>query len=156
RLRFREIWGYLLPGQGDRWPERAPITDLCLFDLNLDATGRLEGESKINVKAIERASARGIRTHLVVACSGNKSLLHFTLSPRYGVRQALLADLAELPRRHRVNGVQLDLEGPRAEDREDLLSFFRDLRKQLPAEVVLSVAIPAKTRDDGAAFRYAD
>src|SRR5262245_56530571 len=122
KLRFREIWAYLMPGAESRWAPEAPITDLGLFDFSLDPTGRLKG--KANQKAIERAAARGIRTHLVIASSGNKSLLHLALSPRYGVRQALLADIAELPRRHRVSGVQLDLEGPRTEEREDLLSFI--------------------------------
>jgi hypothetical protein len=153
KLRFREIWAYLLSKEA-QWPAKAPITDLCLFDLSLDVTGRLKGD--VNVKAVERASARGIRTHLVIASSGNKSLLHFALSPQYGVRQALLAEIAELPRRHAVNGVQLDIEGPRVEERADLLSFIRDLRQKLPAEVVLSLAIPAKTRDEDAAYRYAD
>ena len=154
KLRFREIWAYLMPGEMKRWSEAAPITDLGLFDFSLDATGTLTG--KANAAAIERAARKGIRTHLVVATSGNKTLLHLVLSPRYGVRKVLIEALAQLPRKYRADGVQLDFEGPRAEEREDLVSFVRELRAALPPESLLSLAIPAKTSEVKSAFVYAD
>jgi glycosyl hydrolase family 18 (putative chitinase) len=154
KLRFREIWAYLMPGEMRRWTDAAPITDLCLFDFGLDPTGTLTG--KANTAAIERASRRGIRTHLAVASSGNKTLLHLVLSPRYGVRKALIEALARLPRKHRANGLQLDFEGPREEEREDLVSFVRELRAALPPETLLSLAIPAKTSEGKSAYVYAD
>ncbi len=154
KLRFREIWAYLLPGEESHWSDAAPITDLGLFDFSLDATARLTG--KANLKAIDRAKALGVRTHLVLASSGNRSLLHLALSPRYGARQALLAELAALPRRHPVDGVQIDIEGPRAEERADYVSFVRELRAALPEKTLLSLALPAKTRDSPAAIVYGD
>ncbi len=154
KLRFREIWAYLMAGEESHWSDAAPITDLGLFDFSLDATARLTGRA--NLKAIDRAKALGVRTHLVLASSGNRSLLHLALSPRYGARQALLAELAALPRRHPVDGVQLDIEGPRAEEREDYVSFVRELRAALPEKSILSLALPAKTRDAPAAIVYGD
>jgi len=154
KLRFREIWAYLMPGEESLWLEGAPITDLGLFDFSLDPTGRLAG--KANSAAIQRARREGVRTHLVVASSGNKSLLHLALSPRYGVRPALLAEIAQLPARHPVDGVQLDLEGPRPEEQADLVSFVRELRSALPEGRRLSLALPAKIADSPGAYVYAD
>ncbi len=154
KLRFREVWAYLMPGEMGRWSDAAPITDLGLFDFTLDATGGLSGRA--DAAAIERAARRGIRTHLVVATSGNKTLLHLVLSPRYGVRKALIESIARLPRKFKADGVQLDFEGPRAEERADLLSFVRELRSAMPRESRLSLAIPAKTADSGGAYVYAD
>lgn len=153
-LRFREVWAYLLPGDESRWSDEAPISDLALFDFGLDAAGKLKG--KPNLKAIERAARRGIRTHAVVASSGNSTLLHLALSPHYGVRRVLLESIAALPGKHGVNGVQLDLEDARPEERADLVSFVRDLRAALPAGTILSLALPARTRDTAGAFVYAD
>jgi spore germination protein len=154
KLRFKEIWAYLMPGEESLWPEVCPITDLGLFDFSLGPTGHLTG--KANLRAIERAAKIGVRAHLVIASSSNKSLLHLALSPAYGVRQALLSEIALLPRRHAVNGIQLDLEGPRAEERADLLSFVRELRGALPAGIRLSLALPAKTSDTPGPYVYAD
>lgn len=154
KLRFREVWAYLMPGEEALWRPGTPITDLGLFDFSLGPTGRLSG--KANARAIERASREGVRTHLAIASSGNKTLLHLALSPRYGVRQALLAEIARLPRLHPVNGIQLDLEGPRAEERADLVSFVRELKAALPGDTVLSLALPAKTSDGPGAFVYSD
>jgi spore germination protein len=154
KLPFREVWSYILPGEQKYLEPGKPITDIGLFDFNLDHAGRLVG--KANTAGIERAAALGIRKHLVVASSGNKSLLHLTVSPRGGVREKLIDDIARLPRRHAVDGVQLDLEGPSPEDRADLVSFIRALRAALPAGCLLSLALPAKKADDPAGYVYAD
>lgn len=154
KLRFQEIWAYLMSGEEKLWSRAAPLTDIALFDFSLDAIGRLHGN--VDTRALTRARGQGIRTHLVIASAGNQSLLHLALSPAYGVRKALLASIAALPRKYPVDGVQLDLESPRVEEREDLLSFIRELRAALPPGILLSLAIPARTSDLKRAYRYAD
>lgn len=154
KLLFDEVWAYLMPGEESAWDDRQPLSDLCLFDFSLDANAELKG--KANDRAIQRAAARGIRTHLVVAAAGNASLLHLALSPKYDARKALLEAISALPRKHPAQGVQLDFEGVGSADWDAFLSFARELRAKLPPGVLFSLAIPARTRDTGRAFAYGD
>jgi spore germination protein YaaH len=153
-VRFQEVWAYLLPGEEALWSAAAPITDLALFDFSLDSAGRLKG--KVNRTAMERARGRGLRTHIVVAASSGPTLLHLALSPRYPARAELLRGLTELARTSGADGLQLDFEGARSEERGDFVSFVKDLRAALPRGTVLSLALPAKTRDAPGAIVYAD
>jgi len=154
RLLFDEIWAYILPGEEKYLSPAKALTDLGLFDFSLDHAGRLQG--KANEAGIARAAALGIRTHLVIASSGNRSLLHLAVTPRYGVRKKLIEAISRLPLRHRVQGVQLDLEGPSPEERQELAGFIGELRDALPPGCVLSLALPAKSADEPAGYVYAD
>ena len=149
---WQEIWGYLMPGEESRWKDATPLTDLALFDYRLSETGRLKG--KPNRKAIARAQRLGVRTHLVIAAAGNKSLLHLALSPRHGVRGELMKEILALPERHKVTGVQLDFEGLRAEEWTHLASFSRELKSRWPRQVWLSLALPARTKATGGERLY--
>ena len=152
RLGFQEIWGYLMPGEESRWKDDTPLTDLALFDYRLSETGSLKG--KPNQKAITRARRLGIRTHLVIAAAGNKSLLHLALSPRHQVRGELRKEILALPERHKVTGVQLDFESLRREEWTHLASFCRELKSSWPRSVWLSLALPARTRATGGERLY--
>ncbi|MBI4586072.1 MAG: hypothetical protein HY717_18845 [Planctomycetes bacterium] len=143
---FQEVWGYLMPGEEERWRPEARLTDVALFSHRLDEIGQLTG--KLPEKTLKLAQSRGARAHLVVASSGQRSLLHFLLEPRYGLRQQWIEDLAELARQergHPVAGFQLDLEGLRSQDRSNFLSFLRELRAALPERLIFSLALPART-----------
>ena len=153
-IRFREIWAYLMPGEDGRWRDSMPLTDIGLFDFSLDAEGKLQG--KPNAKAIERAQKLDVRPHLAVATSGNASLFHLILTPRFGVRDELIAALADLARRNTGCGLQIDFEGARRKDREPLVAFLQALRAALPSETRLSLALPAKTKDTPGPYVYAD
>ena len=155
-LLFREIWTYIYPGEERRLSAELPITDICLFDFSLDETGRLYG--KANTEGLKKAKALGIRTHLAIASSGNKSLFHLALTSLYGVRMRLIAGIAHLPRQHAVDGIQIDFEGLHPREGPALVGFMGELKKALPRGTILSMALPAKKTDEAksSAFVYAD
>jgi len=144
---WQEVWGYLMRGEQSRWKDDTPLTDLALFDYRLSETGHLQG--KPNRKAIARAGRLGVRTHLVIAAAGNKSLLHLVLSPRHAVRGELMEEILALPELHKVTGVQLDFEGLRREEWQHLASFAREVKSRWPPQVWLSLALPARTNANG-------
>ncbi len=139
---FREIWGYLMDGEDARWVETAPITDLCLFNFRLGHRGEVIGE--IDPETLQLARKRGVRTHLVIASSGQKSLLHFVLNPNYRAQHRFLGDILSVVRRHEVDGLQLDFEGILPEDRWNFIAFVKRLRDRLPGDLIFSLALPAE------------
>ncbi len=153
-LRFREVWAYLYRGEEDRWRPEMPITDLCLFNFGLDEVGHVEGQ--LDTPFLQKVQAAGVRAHLVVASSGKRSLFHFLLEPRYGVTERVVSELVDLAERYPAEGLQLDFEGLRPEDRQNLVSFIRRLRDRLRAGCILSLALPAKTKTSGSAYHYRD
>lgn len=153
-LSFAEIWAYLYRGEEEHWDESLPVTDLCLFNFRVDDTGRVEGD--LDPEFAGRVRSRGVRTHLVVAASGKRSLFHFLLDPRHPARDRLLAELAELPRRYPVDGLQLDFEGLRPEERESLVAFLEIMARRLPERCIFSLAVPAKISSSSSAYHYRD
>ncbi len=150
---FREIWAYLMVGEEKHWTQEAAVTDVGLFEYRLDDVGRPFGY--IPASTIRLVRRRGARAHLCVASSGQKSLLHFLLDPKYGARPRFISDLVELARKYPVDGFQLDFESLRAEDREHYIAFLRDLRMRLPTDMTFSLAMPARHREKlNDAFRY--
>lgn len=150
---FREIWAYLMVGEEKRWTQEAAVTDIGLFSYRLDDVGRPVGH--IPASTIRLVRRRGARAHLCVASSGQKSLLHFLLDPKYGARPRFISDLVELARKVPVDGFQLDFESLRTEDREHYIAFLRDLRMRLPRGMTFSMALPARHREKlNDAFRY--
>ena len=143
-LRFREIWGYLMAGEDDRWIEEAPITDVCLFNFRLGDRGEILGN--LQEKTLRLARQRGVRAHLVIASSGQKSLLHFLLNPYYRARNQFIGDIVRVARRHKIDGLQLDFESLLVEDRFHFIAFVQELRSQLPAGISFSLALPAEVK----------
>jgi spore germination protein YaaH len=154
RLAFQEIWAYLFPGEEERWDPAAPLTDLCLFSHHLDAAGRLQG--RLPEAALERARAAGLRTHLVLASSGQASLLHFLLDPAGPQREILLGEVVALAGTGATGGFQLDLEGLLLDDRAHLVGFLRELRARLPSRLRFSLALPAHTGKERNAYDYGE
>ncbi|MEM7231154.1 MAG: glycosyl hydrolase family 18 protein [Planctomycetota bacterium] len=152
-LTFREIWGYVYGGEEKYWTESLPITDLCLFNYQVDDTGRLVG--KVNPHFLRRVRARGVRTHLVVAAASKKALFHFLFSPDYPHRRRFQKSLVDLAGKHPIDGFQLDFEGLRKEDYKNFVGFLRELKSALPARLVFSLALPARTKS-APHFHYRD
>lgn len=136
---FSEIWAYLMAGEEEFLDPSLPVSDIGYFGAGLSSEGQLTGVP-------DRRSLDGIytgRVHLVVADS-NSALLHFCLNPRYPVRNRLLEDIAEAA--GEFDGVQIDFEAVRENDRENFFSFLGELKARI-APKPLSAALYARTRD---------
>ena len=146
-LRFREIWGYVLDGREADLAKARPVSDVGYFGAGVNAFGQLTGVP-------DRNKLRGYaaRAHLVVALLSNQSLTHFTLHPRYGVRDRLLAEIvaASVP----YDGVQLDYESIHRDDMDAFIDFLIALREAIPQKV-LSIALPARVSASHDWFGYA-
>jgi spore germination protein YaaH len=134
-----------MAGEEERWDAGARLTDVGLFHFRLGDRGELAG--KLDERTLELARSRGARTHLVIASSGQKSLLHFLLNPNYRARNSFVGEIAALARRHRVDGLQLDFESVLAEDRWHFISFLEELRALLPDGMLFSLALPARDEE---------
>ena len=125
------------------------VSDVFLFSLRLDETGQLSGkvrESSLVAARSRLGGGRRVRVHLVVASSGQKGLLHFVLDPRYGRRSDLVSRLAALVREHSLDGLQIDFESLRLEDRGHFIEWLGQLRAALPKGTIFSIALPARDR----------
>lgn len=152
-VQFSEIWGYLMAGEHAKWSRSAPITDVCLFNFKLDDTGKIVG--KLSEETVKLARQRRARSHIVIASSGQKTLMHFLLNPNYRAQNRFLGEILALVRRHGADGLQLDFESILPGDRWHFISFVKKLRSALPDGMVFSLALPARTTESpDNALRY--
>ena len=149
---FREIWAYLLRGEEAELTASEPITDLCYFGLNLARNGRLA--EMVARPRVVLQNGRRPAVHLVIAELTNQALMHFSLSPQYGVRPLLVEDIRRAA--EGFDGVQIDFEAVSRDDADLFADFLKELRGSLPAGKRLSVAVPARTEPVAAdAYDYA-
>ncbi len=147
---FREIWAYLLRGEERELTGAEPITDLCLFGVNLARDGRIRETIARPSVTMNDGSQPAI--HLVIAELSNQALMHFALDPRYGVTPLLVEDICRIV--NDFDGVQIDFEAVARDDAEVFHDFLRVLRSRLPAGKQLSIAVPARTKLIADAYDY--
>jgi spore germination protein len=142
KVRFGEIWGYLLKGEEDQVRGDEPFTDLCYFCSSITSEGRLSGSCV--PPALQWKRKRAPRLHMVVAVIGNPALVRKCLDPKGAARGAFIADI--LSASGKFDGVQIDFESLPPSDGTAYLEFLKELRKQLHPSKCLSVAIPARRK----------
>jgi spore germination protein len=134
---FGEIWGYVVTGREDALTNTLPLSDIGYFAAEVDSYGKLTDiprRSKIKFPG---------RVHLVVVCN-SRSLTHFVLLPGSVHRKELIADLLEATKDY--DGLQIDFENIPKLDGDTFVSFLKDLRKGLPSNKMLTIALPARNK----------
>lgn len=148
-IAFTETWAYLMKGEEKYITGDEALTDIGYFSARVNDIGRLE-------TVIPRPSLPGrvkhARIHLVISAPANKALMYFCLTRDRQTRSDLIADIVAYTRP--FDGVQIDFEVMRPEERTAYLSFLSEIRRKLPPNKVLSVAVPARTAVTNDAFPY--
>ncbi|MFY0407548.1 glycosyl hydrolase family 18 protein [Solicola sp. PLA-1-18] len=150
------VTGYAVEGDAAAITRDAgALTTVGVDGVNISATGRGVGRPTAPVRALRaRAHREGLRTELLVA---NYSDAIGDFDP-VAARRLLGSDanrrrvarrLAATVRRGGWDGVQVDLESLGAGDRRGLTRFVAELRRRLPADASLSMAVMASTSTRG-------
>jgi spore germination protein len=147
---FGELWAYLLRGEEGRLTGAEPITDLCLFGVNITRDGRIR--ETVARPAVTMVDGSRPAIHLVIAELSNQALMHFALDPRYGVAPLLVEDICRIAKD--FDGIQIDFEAVAREDAEVFRAFLGSLKSRLPAGKKLSIAVPARTKQIADAYDY--
>jgi spore germination protein YaaH len=143
-----EVWAYIVEGGEKAYTGKEPITDACYFRAIINYRGELVGAKEFPAFV---PLTEGVRKHLVVAELSNTALTHFFLQPDFKVREKLLIDIAKSS--EGFEGVQIDFESVHCDDKNLFFDFLRDLRGKIGGKM-LSVAVPARTRQVKDAFDY--
>ncbi len=133
-----EVWAYLMKGEESYFPAASPITDVACFSAAVNGNGHLEGGHL----APPALPANHLRYHLVVTMPWNPTLAHIYLDPELPFRDRIIADIVQ--RSKPYDGIQIDFEGVSKEDGTNYLNFLAAVRKVLPKEKLLSVAVMAR------------
>ena len=134
---FGEVWGFALQERSEEIDLDAPVTDIALFTATLNNYAELD--------AVPRRSSLPSfagRVHLTFACD-SRALVHFVLDKDLGFRKGFETSLAEAAAD--FDGLCIDMEYIPARDRENFLTFLRDMKKAIGGKI-LSVCVPARTR----------
>lgn len=147
--KFTYQWVYLMQGEESSYSPTMPITDIGYFSAGISSTGRLGAVPK-------RPTLKGYtgRIHLVVAETGNYALSHMVLNPEFGRRDRLVSDIVKGAESY--DGVQIDFEAIIPSDRAHFTDFIAELKKALPKDKILSLALPARRKTVEDAFSYRD
>jgi spore germination protein YaaH len=146
---FNEIWGYLMRGEETKLAGDDCFTDIGYFSIGVNYKGKLTSP----VKPPELKSLKKARIHLVVTELSSTPLSHFCLNPSYGVRDRLVDEIVRACRE--FHGVQIDFESVAGDDGPFFVDFLKQIRKKLPSEKILSVALPARRKKVNDAYDYA-
>lgn len=149
-FRFSEIWAYVLAGEEGKLKGTEPITDLAYFSAPVTETGRVTRE--LTLDKLPKALRSRCRVHLVISAPNNRSLMYWCLSKDREAKQDLLNDILRLSAPY--DGVQIDFETIRPEDRHAFWDFLKELKSRLPRNKILSVGVLARFKDTQDAFNY--
>ncbi len=150
-FKYREIWGYLMKGEEKYLHGSSePLTDIAYFSAQINEIGRITEAPDLQ-KIPEDVRAKR-RIHLVISTPANRSLLYWCLGRDMETREGLISDLLRFSQPY--DGLQLDFESIRTEDKEAYWGFIKELKARLPKHKILSVALPARTKETGDAFSY--
>ena len=149
---FREVWGYLMKGEEQYVTGQEPITDLCYFSARVNDIGRLDETLNPPRLPSPQGLQRDRRYHLVISAPASKTLMYFCLNKDLATREGLTNDIVRLG--GPFDGVQIDFEAMRPEERPAYVAFLANLKRRLGPNKVLSVALPARTHRSDDAFDY--
>ena len=149
-LVFNEIWGYLIRGHESDFKGTEPFTHICYFSASIANNGRIT--ETVARPQLPSGPGAAPKIFLVVTELSNQALLHFALSPDYGLRPLLVSDVCRVS--SDFDGVQIDFEAVSPDDAQPFWDFLQELRNQLPAGKSLSVALPARTAPRDDAYSY--
>lgn len=142
---FKEIWAFytnFYSAGENQIDSNAQITDVALFGAEIGSYGNLENiPSKARLRKAAGGGFNG-RVHLTFACS-SRGVTHFCLDGKYDIREPLLGAIAAAA--HGFDGVVCDLEYIPARDKDNFLSFLKDLKERLGRRM-LTVCVPARTK----------
>ncbi len=139
---FKEVWGYLMEGEERFFKADFPVTDIGYFCARLDDEGKIH---KIpNYSFLQQKTGKKPKIHCVITADYNRSLMHWCLKKDLETRDALIAQIVEIGKT--FDGVQIDFESIRSQEREAFVLFLQQIRKILPKEKSLSIALPARTK----------
>lgn len=129
-----------------------PFTDIGYFSARINEQGALPTD-------IKRPDLTGefdhpVRIHLVISAPWNKTIMNFALRKDMPLRTKILQDIITLSKN--FDGIQIDFESLNWEDKENYMTFLKELRTALPEEKIFSVAVPARWWDRENPFNYTE
>lgn len=139
-VEFREVWGYLMRGEERLFKGDEPVTDICYFSCTVNSRGRLN--LNVNPPSIPGLNGKRRRVHMVISDLTNTGLMHYTMNPKYGVRDLLVGDIIELSKK--FDGVQIDFEAVADKDGADFQEFLRLIKAGMEKDKIFSVALPSR------------
>lgn len=147
---FPEIWAYILVGEEKFLKGIQPITDIAYFSACINEIGRITKVPKLENLPSEVRSRR--KVHLVISAPANRSLMYWCLSKDIETKKALLEDIVQASAP--FDGIQIDFEVMRNEEKEAYFSFLQELKQTLSPSKVFSVALPARMEEKEDPFNY--
>ncbi|MGA8165485.1 MAG: glycosyl hydrolase family 18 protein [Waddliaceae bacterium] len=147
---FREVWGYVYKGE-EKWVNEGQcITDFVYFSAQINETGRITDVP--NPLPLSKRISPRARMHCAVSAPWNRSLMYWCLKKDAETRLALINDVVHIA--SAFDGIQINLESIRPEEKEAFLSFLRDIKDKLPKKKILSVTLPARVKAAKDAYDY--
>src|SRR3990167_4996016 len=147
---FKEVWAYVMKGE-ESWIEpQKPVTDVAYFSAVVGETGRIS--TNLDATILRKNVPPKSRVHCVISAPANRSLMYWCLSKDKETKQGLIEDILRIS--STFDGVQIDFEGIRNQDGDAYCSFLEEIRKGLPKEKIMSVALPARVKEVQDAFPY--
>lgn len=133
------------------------LSHIAYFSVDLTSSGSLTDTNRWHNNAatlISRAHAQGVAVHLCMTSfsdSVNNSVL-----PSASKRATTISELADLVNQYGADGINIDIEGMDAAQRENLNLFIQELAQEIPEIVIATPAVDwSDAYDYGTLSQYA-
>ena len=124
------------------------INHSAMFDFAVDEKGNLKGT--VSSEGIKLARSKGIKTLMVIhniSGSIDSHSAYNAISDKY--RKKLIDNIVNEIKKNGYDGVNIDFEGIPVAGKKAFNSFLEELDSRLGQSKLLTVAVPAKTSDNG-------
>ena len=149
KLRFKEIWGYVMIGEESSLSLDYPVTDVGYF---VHAVNTFSDFVSVPARSERFPDFKG-RIHIVSSVD-SKAQTHLLLDPKLPLRNKIIKQLITECKDY--DGLQIDWELVMKEDDKNFRDFLKILKKKLKGKM-LTVAIPARTKTlERDAYDYAE
>lgn len=137
------VYGYHAYWSGDpNNVDLTPLTHLAVFNVDLQADGSLTDTQRwtsVAEELVPRAHAQNVKVHLCMT-SFDDAVINSVL-PSAERRAIAIAELADLVHTYNADGVNVDIEGLDASQRENFVSFIEELKPQVGEVVIATPAV---------------
>lgn len=138
-VEMREIWGWVMQSRLNEFDNEYPLTDVGLFSAEVDCYGNLCGIPDRN-----RLAGYTGRVHLVIVCD-SKSLTHFVLDPKFGLRDKMIQDIMKAV--EPFDGLNVDYELIPGKDSANFMRFLEKLSAECKKkDKMFTVCVPARVK----------
>jgi hypothetical protein len=142
KIRFSEVWGYLMQGEEAKFTGSENVTDIMYFGARINDEGRLIFPQSPPDMGLR--DGKKYRYHLVVYSISGGAMLNAAIDKKLPFRNSFIKDMIAAAKNY--DGLHIDFETVTAKNRDDYHDMLRELKKGIGPDKRFTVLVMPRRR----------